>query len=55
MRYNPAFGGGNTFGCIVDRHRGEGPGFAVLRLGLARRQAPSELVRIAPKLSRHQP
>jgi peptidoglycan/LPS O-acetylase OafA/YrhL len=35
MRYNPALDGGDTFGSILDRHRGEGPGFAVLRLGLA--------------------
>jgi peptidoglycan/LPS O-acetylase OafA/YrhL len=35
MRYNPALDRGDTFGSILDRHRGEGPGFAVLRLGLA--------------------
>jgi peptidoglycan/LPS O-acetylase OafA/YrhL len=35
MRYNPAPNGSDTFGSILDRHRGEGPGFAVLRLGLA--------------------
>jgi hypothetical protein len=47
---------GDTFASIVvDRYPGEGPGFAVLRLGLAGRQAHSELVRILPKLSRHQP
>jgi len=43
---------GDTFASIVvDRY----PGEAVLRLGLAGRQAHSELVRILPKLSRHQP
>jgi peptidoglycan/LPS O-acetylase OafA/YrhL len=35
MDYNPGLDGGDTFGSILDRHRGEGPGFAVLRLGLA--------------------
>lgn len=40
MRYNPlpisATGAhSDTFGAILDRHRGEGPGFGVLRLGLA--------------------
>jgi peptidoglycan/LPS O-acetylase OafA/YrhL len=35
MRDNAALDGGDTFGSILDRHRGEGPGFAVLRLGLA--------------------
>ena len=46
---------GDTFGSIIGQHRGEGPGFAVLRLDLAGRQTHSELVRIVPKLSRHQP
>jgi peptidoglycan/LPS O-acetylase OafA/YrhL len=35
MRHNPALDRGDTFGSILDRHRGEGPGFSVLRLGLA--------------------
>ena len=40
---------GDTFGSIIGQHRGEGPGFAVLRLDLAGRQTHSELVRIVPK------
>jgi peptidoglycan/LPS O-acetylase OafA/YrhL len=35
MRNNAALDGGDTFGSILDRHRGEGPGFGILRLGLA--------------------
>jgi peptidoglycan/LPS O-acetylase OafA/YrhL len=35
VRNNPGPGASDTFGSILDRHRGEGPGFAVLRLGLA--------------------
>jgi peptidoglycan/LPS O-acetylase OafA/YrhL len=35
MRYIPALDGGDTFGSILDRHRGEGPGFGVLRLALS--------------------
>jgi peptidoglycan/LPS O-acetylase OafA/YrhL len=35
MRHNPALDGGDTFGSILNRHRGEGPGFGILRLGLA--------------------
>jgi peptidoglycan/LPS O-acetylase OafA/YrhL len=35
MRYNPAPNGSDTFGSILDRHRGEGPGFGILRLVLS--------------------
>jgi peptidoglycan/LPS O-acetylase OafA/YrhL len=35
MRHDFAFKGGDTFGSILDRHRGEGPGFGVLRIVLA--------------------
>jgi hypothetical protein len=29
------FSDSHTFGSILERHRGEGPGFGILRLGLA--------------------
>ena len=35
IRHNSAFKAGDTFGSILDRHRGEGPGFGVLRLVLS--------------------
>jgi peptidoglycan/LPS O-acetylase OafA/YrhL len=35
MRYNPWLDGSDTFGSILDKHRGEGPGFGFMRLALA--------------------
>jgi hypothetical protein len=35
MRYISALDGDDAFGSLLDRHRGEGPGFGILGLALA--------------------